>query len=62
MDLHEVGCWGVDWIGLPQDRDRWLEVVNAAMKFGVQENAVNFLASCKPVSFSRRALLHEVSE
>jgi hypothetical protein len=27
MDLQEVGCRGVDWIGLAQDRDRWWEVV-----------------------------------
>jgi hypothetical protein len=23
MDLQEVGCEGVDWIDLAQDRDRW---------------------------------------
>ena len=23
MDLQEVGCGHVDWIGLAQDRDRW---------------------------------------
>ena len=22
MDLQEVGCWGMDWINLAQDRDR----------------------------------------
>ena len=23
MDLQEVGCWGIDWFKLAQDRDRW---------------------------------------
>jgi hypothetical protein len=30
MDLREIG-WGVEWIHLAQDRDRWRAVVNAAM-------------------------------
>ena len=25
MDLQEVGCGYMDWIGLAQDRDRWLD-------------------------------------
>jgi hypothetical protein len=23
LDLQKVGCGGVDWIGLAQDRDKW---------------------------------------
>jgi hypothetical protein len=23
MDRQEVGCGGMDWIGVAQDRDRW---------------------------------------
>jgi hypothetical protein len=30
MDLQELG-WGMDWIHLAQDRDRWRAVVNTVM-------------------------------
>jgi len=28
MDLQEVGCWGMDWIELARDRDRWSGTCN----------------------------------
>jgi len=35
MDLREVGCRYMGWIGLTQDRDRWRTLVSAVMNFRV---------------------------
>jgi len=35
MDLQEVGCGYMDWIGLAQDRYRWRTLVSAVMNLRV---------------------------
>jgi len=35
MDLQEVGCRYMDWIGLAQGRDRWRTLVSAVMNLRV---------------------------
>jgi len=53
---------GGDWMELALGRDRCRALVNMVMNLRVPCYAGNFLTSCKPVSFSRRTLLHGVSK
>jgi hypothetical protein len=33
--VQEVGCEGMDWIELAQNKDRWWELVNVVLNFRV---------------------------
>jgi len=35
MDLQEVGCGYVEWIGLAKDRDSWRKLVRTVMNLRV---------------------------
>jgi hypothetical protein len=61
MGLQKVGCGGVDWTELAQNRVRRRAIVNAVMNLRVPYNAGTFLTSCKLVSLSR-TLLYGVSK
>ena len=43
MDLQEVGCGYVDWIGVAQDRDRWRTLMSAVMNLRVSHKCREFL-------------------
>ena len=46
MDLQEVGCGGMDWFKLAQDRDRCQAFVKTVLNhLGVSQNEGKFLAS-----------------
>jgi len=35
LDLQEVGCGGMDWIEVAEDRGRWRALVNVVMNLQV---------------------------
>jgi hypothetical protein len=43
--LQKVGCEGMGWIDVAQDRGKWRALVNAVMNHRVPLNAGNFLTS-----------------
>jgi hypothetical protein len=61
MDLKEIGCDGMDWINLAEDRDQWRALVKTVMNLWVPKNSGKFLSGCTIGGFSRSAQLHEVS-
>jgi hypothetical protein len=45
MVLREIGCGGMDWIDLTQDRDQWRALVYTVMNLRVLQNVGKFLSS-----------------
>jgi hypothetical protein len=43
IDLQEVGCEGMDWIKLAEERGGWWALVNAVINLWVPQNVGNFL-------------------
>jgi hypothetical protein len=47
VDLGEVGCGDVDWIGLAQDWNRWRALVNSVLNLQVPRNAGGLSSSAQ---------------
>jgi len=61
IDFREIGWQGVDWTHLAQGKNQWWAFVNMVMNVRVPYN-MGILTSCMTISFSRRILLHGVSQ
>jgi hypothetical protein len=61
MNLVEVGCGDVHWIGLAQDRDRWRAHVNSVLNLRVPKNAGKLSSVQTTRDLSSSAQLHGVS-
>jgi len=50
MNLQEVECGDIEWIGMARYRDMWRAFVNVVVNIWVQYIAGNLLNSCRFVS------------
>jgi hypothetical protein len=64
MDLQEVGCRGMDWIGPAQDRGRWRALVCAIMNLrgSIKYGGISLLAANRLASQEGLCSKGEVSE
>jgi hypothetical protein len=61
IDLGEVGCSDVDWIGLAHDRNRWRALVNLVMTIWVPQNTGKLSSGLTTGGLSSSAQLHRVT-
>jgi hypothetical protein len=50
MGLLETGWRGVDWTGLAQGKDKWINLLNAVMNLRVPQDAVNYRVATELVA------------
>jgi hypothetical protein len=62
MDLGEVECGDVDWIGLAQDRDRRRALVNSVLNLLVPRNTGKLSSGLAIGGLSSSAQVLRVSE
>jgi hypothetical protein len=43
--LQQMGCGGMEWIELAEDRDRWWTLLDVVLNFRVPQKEGNFLIS-----------------
>ena len=63
MDLQEVGCGYMDWIGLAQDRDKWRTLVSTVMNLRFREmRGISWLAANQLASQEGLCTMEQVSK
>jgi hypothetical protein len=62
MGLKEKGWQSVDWLHLAEGMEKWLPLVKAVMNIRSPKDTGNFLIISGIIFFSRRPLLHRVSQ
>jgi len=61
MDHKVIGCKGVNWIKLAQDRVRWAEFCEHSNKYLGSITTANFLTSQITTDHSIKSLYHTVT-
>jgi hypothetical protein len=59
MDLGEVGCGDVDWIGLAQDENSWRALVNSVLNLQVPWSDGKLSSGLTSSGLSSSAQLHK---
>jgi len=62
MDVEGLGWYGVEGMNVAHGRDKWRAVLIEEVNVWVTQNSGNFWANCGIIEFSRRALLHVLSQ
>jgi hypothetical protein len=56
VELREIGCEGVDWINLAQDRSQWLGFMSMVTNFQDKKTGEQFLDQLRVLPASQKGV------